>query len=175
MDSSSTPSAAIIGQRAATGTGRTAARKTAEKEAALNRKQQSTGFEADRGYTTNQRLRLAGIVQSKAPATMMENRERNRAKGQIIRIHEKRVKRQQGLIEAKQFLIANTDANDPKQIKLLEDVSELHDTLQVLMQDLDAAEETAIEDAMKMELESTFLAHNADNDFIDLTIDQIIH
>ena len=106
---------------------------------------------------------------------MMENRERNRAKGQIIRIHEKRVKRQQGLIEAKQFLIANTDANDPKRIKLLEDVSELHDTLQVLMQDLDAAEETAIEDAMKMELESTFLAHNADNDFIDLTIDQIIH
>jgi hypothetical protein len=43
------------------------------------------------------------------------------------------------------------------------------------MQDLDAAEETAIEDAMKMELESTFLAHDADNDCIDLTIDQIIH
>jgi hypothetical protein len=106
---------------------------------------------------------------------MMENQERNRAKGQIIRIHEKRVKRQQGLIEVKQFLIANTDANDPKRIKLLEDVSELHDTLQVLMQDLDAAEETAIEDAMKMELESTFLAHDADNDCIDLTIDQIIH
>ncbi len=66
------------------------------------------------------------------------------------------MKRQQGLIEAKQFLITNTDANNPKQIKLLEDVSELHDALQVLMQDPDAAKETAIEDAMKMELESTF-------------------
>ena len=38
---------------------------------------------------------------------MMGKRERNRVNGQIIRLHEKGVKRLQGLIEAKQLLIAN--------------------------------------------------------------------
>jgi hypothetical protein len=58
-------------QGEATGTGQTAeARKAAGKEAALNRKRQSKGFEADRRYTTNQRLQLAIIVQSKALATI---------------------------------------------------------------------------------------------------------
>ena len=54
MDSSSTFSATILGKKGkAAGTGRTAARKAAEKEAALNRKQhQSAEFEAERGGFT---------------------------------------------------------------------------------------------------------------------------
>jgi phage-related tail fiber protein len=89
MDSYSTSSVAILGKKGkAAGTGRTVARKAAEKEAAaLNRKQhQSAGFEAERGFTNNQRLRLAGIAQSRALLSgMMSNRERQRAKGQIIK------------------------------------------------------------------------------------------
>jgi hypothetical protein len=175
MDSSSTSSVAILGKKGkAAGTGRTAARKAAEKEAALNRKQHlSAGFEAERGFTTNQRLRIAGIAQSRALSGMMSNRERQRAKGHIIRIQERRVKRQKELIEAKQFLIANMEANNPKRIFMMQELIDLHNKLQVLSDELDAAEESAIDDAMKMTSDSASTAQEC-ADFIDLTIEQMM-
>ena len=171
MDSSSTSSVAILGKKGkAAGTGRTSARK-----AALNRKQHlSEGFEAERGFITNQRLRIAGIAQSRALSGMMSNGERQRAKGQIIRIQERRVKRQKELIEAKQFLIANTEANDPKRIFMMQELIDLvHNKLQVLSDELDAAKESAIDDAMKMTSDSASTAQEC-ADFIDLTIEQMM-
>ena len=57
--------------------GRTAARKAATKEATLHRSHDTTG---NRGVTTNQRLRVAGIAQSSALVTILGNRERGRIK-----------------------------------------------------------------------------------------------
>ena len=56
-------------------TGRTAARKASAKEAALVRNQSGPANNS-RGYTTNQRLRAAGIAQSKAHITILSNHDR---------------------------------------------------------------------------------------------------
>ena len=152
-------------------TGRTAARKASAKEAALIRNQ-SGPADNSRGYTTNQRLRVAGIAQSKALVTILSNRDRARTKEGVLKILGQRVKRQEGLIASKKFIILNIPANDPKRMEHVNELNDLHTSLQALMQELDAAEESAIEDAMKTESELVSLSPTAD--FVDLTIRRII-
>lgn len=176
MDSSA------IGGNASVG-GQNAARKAATKEATRNRKNDkcstvvgtaasSTGD--NRGYTINQRIRVAGIAQSKALVTIMGNRERGRLGAQIVRMREKRVIRHEALIEAKKFLILNTDINDPKQNEHVKELNDLHITLTHLITELSAAEETALEDASSTRMELDSAATMASDNFIDLTMKDMI-
>lgn len=151
--------------------GRTAARKAATKEETLHRSQDTTG---NRGFTTNQRLRVAGIAQSRALVTILGNRERGRIKGQIVRMHEKRVSRLEALIEGKKFIIMNTHENDPKRIEYLNELHKLHETLQTATQELASAEETAIEDAMRMDSDLNTVVMTRHDSFVDSTIRDII-
>jgi hypothetical protein len=151
--------------------GRTAARKAATKEATLHRSHDTTG---NRGFTTNQRLRVAGIAQSRALVTILGNRERGRIKGQIVRMHEKRVSRLEALIEGKRFIIMNTHENDPKRIEYLNELHKLHEQLQILIQELAIAEEMAIEDAMRMDSDLNSVVTTRHDNFVDSTIRDII-
>ena len=108
---SSLSSSAVLGVHAIKNTEtlpqtrRTAAKKASAKEAALIRNRAGPADNSRRGYTTNQRLRVAGIAQSKALVTIMSNRDRARAKEGVLKILGPRVKRQEGLIASKKFII----------------------------------------------------------------------
>ncbi len=58
----------------------------------------------NRGYTINQRIRVAGIAQSKALVTIMGNRERGRLRAQIVRMREKRVIRHKASLKQRSSL-----------------------------------------------------------------------